>query len=51
MRMSTVVVEERGDLGHANGVSYDARAVVEARFVTALVGDSVSSDASEDGVD
>jgi hypothetical protein len=24
MRMSTVVVEERGGLGHANSVSYDA---------------------------
>ena len=24
MRMSTVVVEEWGDLGHANSVSYDA---------------------------
>jgi hypothetical protein len=51
MRMPTVVVEERGGLGHANSISYDARAVVEAQFVAALVGDSTSSDVSEAGVD
>ena len=49
MRMSTVV-EERGGLGYAV-CHMTPRAVVEAQFATALVGDSASSDVNKEGVD
>jgi hypothetical protein len=51
MRMSMVVVEERGGGGYANSVSMTPRTVIRAQFVTALVKDSAPSDASEEDVD
>jgi hypothetical protein len=51
MRMSMVVVEERGCGGYANSVSMTPRTVIRAQFVTASVKDSAPSDVSEEDVD
>ena len=51
MRMSTVVVEERVVSGMPTVCPMTPRAVVEAQFVTALVGDSASTDVNKEDVD
>jgi hypothetical protein len=51
MRMFTVVVEEWVVSGMPTVCPMTSRAVVQARFVTAFVGDSASSHVSEEDVD